>query len=108
MPKTYKLEDIMKDSLDRAQPFFTIPDKIEVGVLVLSPGKRLPDKGYSVHDKSHEMAIVLDGEIHFYTDRESIVLRKNDFLYNPPGTPHYIINKSNKETKILWFVSPPI
>jgi len=107
-PKKFSLEEIYSKEQNKAIPFIEIKDQVEVGVLTITPNRRLPETGFSVHEKSHEFAIVLEGEISFYTDSEKIIVEKGEFLYNPPGTPHYVINESKKEARILWFVAPPL
>ncbi|MEN2974827.1 MAG: cupin domain-containing protein [Candidatus Caldarchaeales archaeon] len=82
-------------------------DHLEIGILEISQGVRLPKEGYSVHGENDEFAYILSGEVIFGTDKESIKLAEGSFLYNKKGTPHYVTNLEDKPAKILWVLSPP-
>jgi len=82
-------------------------DKLEIGILEISPGVRLPREGYSIHAENDEFAYVLSGEVTFSTDKESIKLKSGMMMYNRKGTPHYIVNLSDKPARVLWILSPP-
>ncbi|MDJ0270496.1 MAG: cupin domain-containing protein [Aigarchaeota archaeon] len=82
-------------------------DKLEIGILEISPGVRLPKEGYSIHSENDEFAYILSGEVTFGTDKESIKLEEGMVMYNKRGTPHYTVNLSSKPARILWILSPP-
>ncbi|MDW7985714.1 MAG: cupin domain-containing protein [Nitrososphaerota archaeon] len=82
-------------------------DQLEIGILEISPGVRLPKEGYSVHGENDEFSYVVSGEVVFGTDKESLKLVEGSFLYNKKGTPHYVINIKDKPARVLWILSPP-
>jgi quercetin dioxygenase-like cupin family protein len=75
---------------------------IKMGIVSLSPGKRLPEEGYSVHEDFDEYAYVLSGKIAFYTDGSVYHLEDGDFLFNEGGAPHYTVNIGDEDAKIFW------
>jgi len=82
--------------------------EVQIGIEEILPNKRLPREGFSIHKNSHEFAYVIKGDLIFGTDREEIEIKEGNFLYNPPGTPHYTLNKSGTIVQLLWILSPPI
>ncbi len=85
-----------------------LSDRIMAGILVLSPGQRLPVEGLSVHEESDELAYVVKGDAVFGTEEGEIRLREGDLLFNPRGTKHYIENVGEEECRVVWALSPPI
>ncbi|WP_051273131.1 cupin domain-containing protein [Desulfotruncus alcoholivorax] len=77
----------------------------QAGMAVLSPGQRLPGAGYSQHD-SEEISYILSGKVRVETDRGSEIAEAGDLVFMPGGQPHFNVNISEEEAKILWFVTP--
>ena len=96
-----------KEALNKAIEIMKISD-IQIGIDSILPNTRLPPTGFSIHPNSHEFAYILEGKVILGTDEGEIELKKGDFLYNPPGTPHYTLNKFESICKLLWVLSPPI
>lgn len=103
--KVYPLNEFWKTSLNKAIEILK-NEKTQIGVLTLTPNTRLPETGFSIHENFYEFAYVIEGEVIFVTNSEEIHLKKDDFIYNEPGTPHYTANVSNKPARILWFLIP--
>lgn len=78
------------------------------GVVVLAPHQRIPHQGYSQHLQSDEIAYVVEGVAVFGKEDEEILVRESDFLFNPRGTKHYVLNPGDKPCKIIWALAPPI
>ena len=105
--KVINVGEKWKDALDKAIEILKIED-FQIGIAIVSPNTRSPPDGFSVHEHSHEFAYIIEGEIILGTDKGEIRLKKGDFMYNPPGTPHYTYNDRNEPCKLLWLLSPPI
>jgi len=105
-------KDVMKEkfktSLNEAIAIFNVEKNIQVGILKLDPGTRLPEEGMSKHEENHEFSFVIEGEVIVGTQSGEKKIKKGELMYNEPGTEHYTQNKNDKPAKILWFVSPPI
>lgn len=86
-------------------PLFT-HENLEIGILVLPPGERLPEEGYSKHENNEEYAYIISGEVIFTTKEDTFNLQGGDLMYNAKGTPHYTTNDSNVPAKLLWILSP--
>jgi uncharacterized cupin superfamily protein len=99
-------ENYWRNAKDNALTIFKT-DRLEIGILEISPGVRLPREGYSIHAENDEFAYVLSGEVTFSTDKESIKLKDGMMMYNRKGTPHYTVNLSDKPARVLWILSPP-
>ncbi|MEM2732213.1 MAG: cupin domain-containing protein [Nitrososphaerota archaeon] len=99
-------ENLWKSAKDNAVTLLKT-DRLEIGILEISPGVRFPREGYSIHLENDEFAYVLFGEVVFSTDKESVKLREGMILYNKRGTPHATANLSDKPARVLWILSPP-
>jgi len=78
------------------------------GIVVLEPGQRLPDEGFSQHMESDELAFVVEGSAIFGREDGEYLIREFDLIFNPRGTKHYVRNHGNKPCKMLWMLAPPI
>ena len=103
----FSLEKLWEEAINKPIEILKAENVVEVGVLLVEPNTRLPEKGFSVHENSHEFAYVIEGEVVIGTDEGEKEAKAGEFFYNKPGTPHYALNKSSKPAKILWFVIPP-
>ncbi|MEM3397737.1 MAG: cupin domain-containing protein [Nitrososphaerota archaeon] len=99
-------EDLWRSAKDNAVTLLKT-DRLEIGILEISPGVRFPKEGYSIHSENDEFAYVLSGEVVFSADKESIKLREGMILYNKKGTPHATANLGGKPARVLWILSPP-
>jgi uncharacterized cupin superfamily protein len=99
-------ENYWRDAKDKALTIFKT-DRLEIGILEISPGVRFPREGYSIHAENDEFAYVLSGEVTSSTDKEPIKLKNGMMMYNGKGTPHYIVNLSDKPARVLWILSLP-
>ncbi|NIQ05910.1 MAG: cupin domain-containing protein [Candidatus Korarchaeota archaeon] len=79
---------------------------VEIGILTLSSGERLPEEGYSSHEDNEEYALILSGTVTFCTENDRYELCEGDLPYNSKGTRHYTINETNSLAKLLWILSP--
>ncbi|MCD6189110.1 MAG: cupin domain-containing protein [Thermococcus sp.] len=103
--EVYPLDRLWKMSLNKASEIFK-NESIQIGILTLAPKTRLPEAGFSIHEEFHEFAYIVEGEVTFVSESKKIHLKKGDFMYNEPGTPHYTENISDTPAKILWFLVP--
>lgn len=99
-------ENLWKNARDNALTLLKT-DRLEIGILEISPGVRFPKEGFSVHGENEEFAYVLSGEVVFSTDKESIKLKEGMLMYNKKGTPHATANLGDKPARVLWILSPP-
>lgn len=58
------------------------------------------------HERSRQFFFILSGEALMELDGEKILLKKNDGIEIPPGTPHKIINNSTDEIHFIVISSP--
>lgn len=107
-PDVQTLKDKWAESINNALSLYDVEDNIEVGILTLEPKTRLPEEGYSVHEKSHEFAYVIEGEVVFGTEDGVSKIKDGELMYNQPGTKHFTKNEIETEAKLLWFVAPPL
>jgi len=104
----FSLEKLLEEAANKPIEVLKVENVVEVGVLLVEPNTRLPEKEFSVHKNSHEFAYVIEGEVVIGTDEGEKEVKTGKFFYNKPGTPHYTFNKSSEPAKILWFVIPPL
>lgn len=62
--------------------------------------KNLPHEG-------EEFGFVLEGEIELYVGNSKNKCKKGETFYFTSNKTHYIVNSSDKITKVLWISSPP-
>lgn len=58
------------------------------------------------HMKSDQFLYVLDGEVTINMENNLIALEKNQGIQIPAGTPHCVLNRSEKNTRFLLISSP--
>lgn len=104
----FYLREDFERQINKPVEILKVENKVGLGILTLESDIRLPKKGFSIHENSHEFAYVIEGEVVIGTDEGEKIVKAGELLYNEPGTPHYTLNKSSKSAKIFWFVIPPI
>lgn len=70
----------------------------------------LEKNGFSYRHTPHsgeEFGFVLDGEIELYYGKRKLLVKKGEAFYFIPNKDHYIKNKGDITTKILWVSTPP-
>lgn len=80
-------------------------EKCQAGLAVIKPGQRLPGSGYSKH-ASEEVSYILSGKIRVETDTGSEIAEEGDLVFMPGDKPHFNVNISEEEARVLWFVTP--
>ena len=78
----------------RMQPFYT----------VIQPGGGAA--GLYRHE-GEEFGIVLKGEVEINLNGAIYRVKQNESFYYPSQIPHSWVNPTNKETIVVWVVSPP-
>ncbi|MFZ5436943.1 MAG: cupin domain-containing protein [Bacillota bacterium] len=104
----YSLEKIWKESRNKPVEILGMENLIQIGILTVESNTKLPAKGFSIHEHSHEFAYIIEGNAIIGTDEGENEVKEGELLYNKPGTPHYTFNKSSKPAKILWLVTPSL
>ena len=61
----------------------------------------------NMHEKSDQVLLVLEGEIHGEIGEEKVVMRQGDVCIVPAGTPHRFENKSKNRAVTFNVYSPP-
>jgi mannose-6-phosphate isomerase-like protein (cupin superfamily) len=82
--------------------------RLMAGVVVLEPGQRLPEDGFSQHIESDELAYVVEGSAIFGREDDEFPIRESDLIFNPRGTKHYVRNPGDKPCRMIWALAPPI
>lgn len=59
-----------------------------------------------MHGAEHEGFLVLDGEIAFNVDGQSVTASPGSFAQLPPGVPHAFKNATAQTTRMLILVAP--
>ncbi|MDN5331952.1 MAG: hypothetical protein PWP45_1177 [Tepidanaerobacteraceae bacterium] len=104
----FSLEEYFEKTINNPAAILEVKNIVKCGILSVEPNTKLPKEGFSIHEKSHEFAYIIEGEVVIGTDEGEKLVRSGELLYNKPGTPHYTFNKSQKTAKIFWFVIPPL
>lgn len=87
---------------------FLTPDlsgTIEYCIMTLGPDTASAEKGMS--HNGEEVGYILEGSLIIHFDEETYTLHAGDSLRIPPSTNHYWENKTDKEAKLLFAVTPP-
>jgi quercetin dioxygenase-like cupin family protein len=71
---------------------------------VVDPGLGAP---FHVHSREEEAFFVLDGEMVFFTDTETIRAPSGTFVHCPVGTVRGFRNETNSRARMLILLSPP-
>jgi mannose-6-phosphate isomerase-like protein (cupin superfamily) len=78
----------------------------QTAVMVLDTDGKSSEK-MNVHEKSDQVLLVVEGEVHGEIGSKQIVLHKGDVCIVPAGTPHRFENKSKYKTVTFNVYSPP-
>lgn len=76
---------------------------LEVLISTLEPGA---DSDEYTHD-GYEVGLVTEGILDLWVDGTHHVLKKGDSFSFPSTQKHRCANTSQKETKVLWIITPP-
>jgi mannose-6-phosphate isomerase-like protein (cupin superfamily) len=79
---------------------------VAVGFVIL-PAKQ-EQKKLSVHERSEEVYIVVQGEGRFVIGEEEVAVKKGSAVYIAPGCPHRAINTGTEELHLVWVNTPPV
>lgn len=59
------------------------------------------------HSDSHEMFLVLRGQVELTVGAETFLLKEGDSIEYPTSTPHKSVNVGNTPAEVLWIIAPP-
>lgn len=79
--------------------------EMEPIIIEIEPG------GRSIIDDPHrgeEFGYCLEGEITLVLNKIKYIIRKGQSFYYLANKEHYLVNESDKPTKILWVSTPPM
>jgi quercetin dioxygenase-like cupin family protein len=82
--------------------------ELNMGILVLEPGQRIPEEGSSTHEKNADFLLVAQGEVTIGVGDYREVVKQGNAVVVPKGTAHYAKNHTKKRAKIVWVVAPPM
>jgi quercetin dioxygenase-like cupin family protein len=71
---------------------------------IIPPGGRMPPP--HIHTKCEEAFYVLDGEIEFLLDNETLIGRRGSFILVPGGVSHTFGNASTTSSRLLIIHAP--
>lgn len=80
--------------------------EIEVYAGEFEPGGSTGPEPY-VHGDSHEMFLVIRGEIELTLGRDLFILRSGDSIEYASSEPHKAVNIGQTMAEVLWIISPP-
>jgi quercetin dioxygenase-like cupin family protein len=66
------------------------------------------DTGLHVHERLEETWYVLDGELEFQLDEQTFNATAGATVFVPPRVAHAFANRTDKPTKFLLIMSPPV
>jgi len=75
------------------------------GTATVMPGKRLPPRSFSLHERQSEISYVIRGSCRFHGEKEVVILSPGDVLYNPANTKHYVDNPYKEPCVVFWALS---
>jgi putative monooxygenase len=78
---------------------------LALGVNETEPGSMVPEH---LHESEEEVMLFLEGEGKFITKDEEIYLKPGICVYNPPGSPHRIVNTGTTKLKFVWVYAPQL
>ncbi len=77
---------------------------VQMGKVVLMPGKRSPQQGYARHEQD-EYAYVIKGKAHTVSESGEDALNvQGDVQMIPAGEAHYNYNDSGEPAEVLWML----
>lgn len=78
----------------------------QTAVMILAAGKKSSEE-MNTHEKSDQVLLLLEGELHGYVNDEKRILKKGDVCVVPAGTPHRFENQGNRQAVTFNVYSPP-
>jgi len=78
----------------------------QTAVMQLRPGGRSSEE-LSVHEKSDQVLLLLEGELHGIVGNSTVTMRKGDSCIIPAGTPHRFENHSKNAAITFNVYAPP-
>ncbi len=81
----------------------TTNQKVEFGYAVFKPGARIPEKGYTSHEKD-EYSFIIKGKSKIVIDEKTYEVSKNSAGFIPAGESHYSYNDSEEECELIWML----
>ncbi|MEG1613268.1 MAG: cupin domain-containing protein [Clostridia bacterium] len=104
----FKADDfIKKDNIDH-QITWLVPNcqknEMEPIYIEIQPNSTLSK---DMPHEGEEFGYVIDGEIEIVIGDKKHKCRKNESFYYTSNKVHYLINNTNKISKIIWVSSPP-
>lgn len=79
---------------------------MEVYIGEFDPGGSTGKRPYS-HGDSHELFLVLRGEVELTIGQECHVLSAGDSIEYPTSVPHKTVNIGTEPAEVLWMIAPP-
>ncbi len=81
-------------------------ERSQTAVMILDTDGKSSEE-MNVHEKSDQVLLVVEGEVHGEVGSRQLILHKGDFCIVPAGTPHRFENKSKYRTVTFNVYSPP-
>ncbi len=99
---------VKKNSEEKSQICWLIPNaqknSMEPIILTLEPGgQTYPD----IPHEGEEIGYVLEGSITLVSGKNRYKVNQGESFLLRPHQPHYVMNRSRKEARLLWISSPP-
>jgi mannose-6-phosphate isomerase-like protein (cupin superfamily) len=93
-------------NIRQATSWFQTTDRTQTAIMTLAPGQSSDDQR-SVHRKSDQVVIVLDGEMDAEVADEKQIVRKGDVVIVPAGTEHKFTNNAKEPCVSFSVYGPP-
>jgi quercetin dioxygenase-like cupin family protein len=77
--------------------------RMNFGVVVLQAGQDFRDH---LHNIMEENFFILEGELEFIVDGNTLTARAGDLVHVEPGEAHYLKNTSNAPAKAVFALAP--
>ena len=81
-------------------------EQSQTAVMILTAGGPSSEE-MNVHKKSHQVLLLLEGELQAEIDEEKRIMRKGDTCIVSAGTPHRFENRGKGRAVIFNVYSPP-
>jgi len=81
----------------------TTNEKVEFGYAVFKPGARIPENGYTSHEKD-EYSFIIKGKSKIVIDEKTYEVTTNSAGFIPAGELHYSYNDSDEECELIWML----
>ena len=89
-------DELLSPNLDR---------QLELLRCTFSPGAQSGTESYS--HKGEEAGFVVSGTLNLWIEKKEVVLYEGDSFAFSSEIPHRYANKTNKETVVIWAITPP-